>query len=419
MALLLAALVVWPGSARALSNKGYKALHQFTKILNYVEENYASEIDEEALIEGGIRGMLETLDPHSVYMSPEIYRELKVDTRGRFDGIGIEVTVRDGLLTVVAPIKGSPADRAGIQAGDRILKINGVSTKRMNLGEAVSHMRGRRGSHVTLTLGREGRRTPFDLTIVRRVIKVPSVSARLIDDRFAYVNIINFQQGTARAVDKALKRLGKQHEIEGLILDLRHNPGGLLEQAVAVSDLFLSDGLIVSTKNRDREIDRHVARSQGSEPDYPIVVLVDGGTASASEIVAGALQDQGRALVMGTTSFGKGSVQTVIDLGDGAALKLTIAHYFTPSGRLIHERGIEPDVVVSAKAPKEEKDKVEGGAEEKPAAPRTDRQLDEAIDYLREGKVVPRVRPTTAALDAAGRDGKTEPMNTSPEGGRR
>jgi carboxyl-terminal processing protease len=353
--------------AAALTDKGYKALHNFTKVLHYVEDNYVTEVDEEKLIRGAIRGMLDTLDPHSVYMSPEINRELKVDTSGRFDGVGIEVAVRDGALVVVAPIKDSPAEKLGIQSGDRIVKINGVSTKDLNLGEAVSKMRGRRGSKVTLSLERAGQKHPFEVSIVRQIINVPSVRAELIEEGLVYVNISGFQTGTARALEKALGDLTQKGTIKGLILDLRKNPGGLFDQAVALSDIFLDKGVIVTTESRGQEIDRREAHPEDTQPDYPIVILVDGGSASASEIFAGALQDNKRAEVMGTRSFGKGSVQTVIDLDDGSGLKLTVAYYHTPSGRLIQDRGIDPDIVVPAKPPKA-KAEAEAEAEVEPQA---------------------------------------------------
>lgn len=384
LSLFFAVNLFLPSEASALSEKGYKALHNFTKVLHYIETNYANEVDEEELIDGAISGMLRTLDPHSVYMRPELYRELKVDTRGRFDGIGIEVTVRDRALTVVAPIKGSPAAKQGIRAGDKILKINGKYTKDLNLSEAVSMMRGRRGSHVTLTLGRKGRKRPLDVTITRRVIKVPSVDSRFLQGGYAYISISNFQQGTARAVRKALKKLSKKERIEGLVLDLRHDPGGLLDQAILVSDIFLSSGVIVTTRTRGEEIDRRVAHEEGTQPNYPIVILVDGGTASAAEIVAGALQDNKRATVMGTTSFGKGSVQTVIDLDGGSGLKLTIAHYYTPSDKLIHGIGIKPDVVVPARDPKKKGDE----SKEKSRSSR-DYQLEKALEYLQSGGNLP------------------------------
>jgi len=385
--------------AHALSDKGYKALHNFSKVLHYIEENYVSEVDEEALLQGAVQGMVSTLDPHSVYMSPEINRELKVDTSGRFDGVGIEVGVRKGRLVVVAPIRDSPAARAGIRAGDRIVKINGTATKDINLSEAVMKMRGRRGSRVTLTLAREGEKRPFNVTITRQIINVPSVGYELLGDGIAYASISSFQSGTARSLAKALKGMSKAEPIRGLVLDLRHNPGGLLEQAVEVSDLFLDEGLIVTTDNRGKEVDRREAFPEGTQPDYPIAVLIDGGSASAAEIVAGALKDSGRATVIGTTSFGKGSVQTVIDLDDGAGLKITIAYYRTPSGRLIHEQGVVPDMVVEAEPPKareaeaEAEIEAEAGEEETEGAPeavepKVDLQLERAIEFLKSKAVI-------------------------------
>lgn len=405
--LLMAAVVVFalaaPMRAQALSEKGFKSLHILTKILYYVEENYVTSVDEQNLIRGAIRGMLGTLDPHTVYMSPEVYHELKVDTSGRFDGIGIEVTLRDGWLTIVSPIKGSPAEEAGVQSGDRIIRINGHPTKDLNLSEAVTMMRGKRGSHVILTIARQGVKNPFDVSITRKIIKVPSVTYRLEDGNIGYAAISSFQQGTTRALEKALKEMEATGPLSGLILDLRKNPGGLLEQAVEVSDLFLDHGVIVTTESRGQEIDRREAHGVDTEPDYPMVVLVDGGSASAAEIVAGALQDNKRATVIGTTSFGKGSVQTVIDLDDGSGLKITIARYLTPSGRVIQDQGIKPDIVVSAKPPKEVATEAEApippempaegkpaGGEEKRAVeakpeaqPKGDFQLERALEFLR------------------------------------
>lgn len=398
--IVVALALVVPMRAQALSERGFKSLHVLTKILYYIEENYVTTVDEQNLIRGAIRGMLSTLDPHTVYMSPEVYHELKVDTSGRFDGIGIEVTLRDGWLTVVSPIKGSPAEEAGVQSGDRIVRINGHPTKDLNLSESVTMMRGKRGSHVILTIARQGVKNPFDVAITRKIIKVPSVTFHLEGSNIGYAAISSFQQGTGRALEKALKEMEAAGPLPGLVLDLRKNPGGLLEQAVEVSDLFLDHGVIVTTESRGQEIDRREAHDVGTEPDYPLVVLVDGGSASAAEIVAGALQDNKRATVIGTTSFGKGSVQTVIDLDDGSGLKITIARYLTPSGRVIQDQGIKPDIVVSAKPPKEATAEAlapppeEIAAGEKPAGgeapkaaeakPKVDYQLERALDYLRQ-----------------------------------
>jgi carboxyl-terminal processing protease len=392
--------VLASSSAMALTDKGYRALHNFSKVLHYIEENYVTEVNEEELIQGAVRGMVETLDPHSVYMSPEINKELKVDTSGRFDGVGIEVAVRGGMLIVVSPIKGSPADEAGIETGDRIIRINGESTKGMNLGEAVTKMRGRRGSRVTLTLAREGVKTPVEVSVTRQIINVPSVHAEELGDGLLYVSISSFQTGTTRALEKALKDFSKKEPVRGLILDLRKNPGGLLDQAVSMSDLFIADGVIVTTESRGQEIDRRVAHTENTQPDYPIIVMVDAGSASAAEIVAAALQENARAKLLGTKSFGKGSVQTVIDLEDGSGLKLTIAYYKTPKGRIIQDAGVIPDIEVSAKSPEEtsaektlpedveddqEASEVKGKpAEKKKPGPKVDYQKQRAIEELKK-----------------------------------
>ena len=342
-------------SLYALSEEGYKKLHVFTTTLHYIEENYVEETDEKELLEGAIRGMMSTLDPHSVYMAPEIYRELKVDTRGRFDGIGIEVAIRDGMLTVVAPIKGSPAEQKGMKAGDRILKIDVEATKNLPFMEAVRKMRGKRGSTVALTLERPDTKERYDVSLVRQLINVPSVKAELLEDRFGYFNISSFQQGTAKKLHKFIEQYSKKKPLEGIILDLRRNPGGLLEEGVAVSDLFLKQGVIVTTESRGVEIDRREAKNDGDEPVTPLIVLIDAGSASASEIVAGALQDHKRAVLLGMQSFGKGSVQTVVDLDDGSGLKLTVARYFTPNRKPIQAHGITPDIIVPAKITESEK----------------------------------------------------------------
>jgi len=346
-----------PLSSHALTDKGFKSLHVFTKVLSYIEDSYVDQVDEQKLIGGAIRGMLMTLDPHSVYMSPTVFKELKVDTSGRFDGVGIEVTIRDGVLTVVAPIKGSPADKAGVEPGDRILKINGVSTEGMDLSQAVTKMRGKRGTKVALTIVRKNVKQPIEISLVRQAINVPSIKYEVLDNRYGYIGVSSFQSDTTKSLKKAVKDLEDKNALHGLILDLRKNPGGLLDQAVEVADLFLNKGVIVTTESRGQEIDRREAKPEGEKVKCPMVVLVDGGSASASEIVAGALQDNKRAMVLGSQTFGKGSVQTVIELDDGSGLKLTVARYFTPSGRSIQAQGITPDIMVSSEAPKVEEKK--------------------------------------------------------------
>ncbi len=344
--LLASTFLLVSANAFALTDKGYESLHTFSRVLQQVETNYVDPVDDQQLVRGAIRGLMDVLDPHSVFMPPAVYKELRMETGGRFAGVGLEVTIKRGWITVVSPIEGSPADHAGVKAGDRIIKINGKSAREMDLSEAVGLMRGKSGSHVELTLLREDNKHPFDVVLTRKVIQVPSIRAELLPDHIGYARITSFQERTAPDLADALHTMEKSGPLNGLILDMRNNPGGLLDQAVSVSDLFLQSGTIVTTESRRKEIDRRVATAEGTEPNYPIVVLVNGGSASASEIVAGALQDNARALVMGTQSFGKGSVQSVMELDDGSALKLTIARYFTPSGRSIQALGITPDVLV-------------------------------------------------------------------------
>ncbi len=340
-------------------NEAYKQLDIFTRVLSYVQNNYVEEVSEKQLLQGAIKGMIGTLDPHTAYMPPEIFKDMKVDTSGEFGGLGIELTskvqVRGGakteVLVVVAPIDDTPASRAGIKSGDVILKINAEDTADMDLATAVTRMRGPAGSKVVLTIQREGFTEPREMVLIRDHIRIVSVEGRLFDG-YGHVKVKNFQENTDRYLKKALDDLRRANkgELKGLVLDLRNNPGGLLDQAVKVSDRFLPGGLvIVTTKGRGgRHVEEEKSHDRETEPAYPLIVLVNGGSASASEIVAGALQDHGRAVIMGQTTFGKGSVQTLIELDDGSGLKLTIARYYTPKGRSIQERGIQPDVVVKA-----------------------------------------------------------------------
>lgn len=344
--LLIFFLTVVPSGLHALSEDGYKELHIFSKVLSQVEKNYVEKVNDSALIQNAIRGMLASLDPHTVYMPPAAYKELRVDTAGKFGGVGLEVWVRGGFLTVVAPIEGTPADRAGIRSGDKIIKLDGRSTRDMDLGEAILNLRGKVGSKLTLTIIRDDPKKPYEVTLTREVIKVPSIRSEVIDREYGYVKIRSFQERTARDLKKAIEKFQSGDALKGLILDLRDNPGGLLDQAVEVSDLFLDKGVIVTTESRGKEIDRREAKEGSFKGNFPLIVLVNGGTASASEIVAGALQDHARAVVLGTQTFGKGSVQTVVEMDDGSALKLTIALYFTPKGRSIQAQGITPDIVV-------------------------------------------------------------------------
>jgi carboxyl-terminal processing protease len=327
----------------------YGNLKVFTEILSLVQSNYVDETNSKDLMYGAIKGMLDTLDPHTSFMPPEAFKEMQVETHGSFGGLGIEITVKDRLLTVVAPIEGTPADRAGIQPGDRIVKIEGQVTKDMTLMEAVRHLRGPKGTKVSLTILREGQTEPLDVTLVRETIEIHSVRNKDLGDGIYYVRISSFQDRTTRDLERAAEQARKLGST-AMILDLRNDPGGLLNQAVSVSEMFLDKGqLIVYTKGRSQNQDLRFTADpdpSNSFPKVPTVVLVNGGSASASEIVAGALQDWKRAVLLGTKTFGKGSVQTVIPLSDGSGLRLTTAKYFTPQGRSIHGTGITPDIVV-------------------------------------------------------------------------
>lgn len=326
----------------------YKGLKLFTDVIDLIEKNYVEEVDTEKLMQKAIQGMVRSLDPHSSFLPPEAFEELQVDTHGEFGGIGIVITLKDGILTVVSPIEGTPAYKAGIQAGDKIIKVDDISTQEMELWEAVKKMRGKQGTKVVLTIMREKEPEPIEFILVRDIIPIESVKSMMLRPGYGYIWITNFRDNTTNDIIKAIKAFEKQPEpLKGLILDLRDNPGGLLNQAISTADLFLDKGKIVSIKGRfDKHTKSYEARAKGTLPKYPMVALINGGSASASEIVAGALQDNKRALVLGTVSFGKGSVQTVEALRDGYGLKYTIALYYTPNDRSIQAQGIEPDVLV-------------------------------------------------------------------------
>jgi len=328
----------------------YESLETFASIMAIVQKSYVDEVPSENLIQGAIKGMVGSLDPHSSYLTPDGYKELQIETTGEFGGLGIELTVRDNILTIVTPIDGTPAFRGGVKPGDQIIKIDDDLTMDMGLQEAVDKMRGKPGSRVKLSLRREGVQDLVDIELTREVIHVKSVrGGRLVDGRFAYVRLTGFQENSAEELAQALDKLDKERRggIDGVVLDLRFNPGGLLTQAVAISDLFLDAGLIVRTDGRiESQVHKFFAQAEGTRPLIPMVVIVNEGSASASEIVAGALQDHHRAVVIGTRSFGKGSVQTILPLPDNSALRLTTARYYTPSGRSIQSTPIQPDVVV-------------------------------------------------------------------------
>jgi carboxyl-terminal processing protease len=338
--------------AQALPDDTYKELQTFANVLAIVQKNYVEPVSTKDLVNGAIVGMLSSLDPHSAYLTPDLYRDLEVETRGSFGGLGIEITVKNDVLTVVAPIEGTPAEKAGVKSGDEIIKINDDFTKGMTLTDAVKMMRGPKGSRIRLTLHREGIPDLFTVSVMRDVIRIQSVKSKELKDGYGYVRVSTFQDGTNEDVEKALTKFGKQGQIKGVVLDLRDNPGGLLNQAVSVSNDFLDGGLIVYTQGRsENQQQKYFSQKKKTFRDYPMVVLVNGGSASASEIVAGALQDQRRAIIEGTQTFGKGSVQTILPLDDESALRLTTARYFTPNGRSIQAVGITPDVVVELPKP--------------------------------------------------------------------
>ena len=321
----------------------------FTEIFSKIKSDYVENSDDKTLLENAIRGMLQGLDPHSTYLDKEAYKELQEGTSGEFGGLGIEVGYEDGFVKVISPIDDTPAHRAGIKAGDLIIRLDGKPAKGISLLEAVKIMRGKPGSKIELTILREGNEKPLNITIVRDVITIVNVKAKIIESEFGYVRISSFQIHTAEDLRKSLKNLeGKNNKkLKGLVLDLRNNPGGLLNAAVDVSDLFINSGLIVYTEGRVKDSKlKFNAKPDELFKNTPIVVLVNGGSASASEIVAGALQDHKRAIIMGERTFGKGSVQTILPMKDETALKLTTARYYTPSGRSIQASGIEPDMIV-------------------------------------------------------------------------
>lgn len=335
----------------------YEKLKVFSEILSLVESNYVESVGSDDLIEGAIKGMVKALDPHSSYLPPKSYKNMLVDTSGKFGGLGIEISIRKGLLTVVSPIEDTPAFNAGIKAGDKIIKIEDESTLDMTLTDAVSKLRGETGAPITITIYRDSLDAPKEYTIVRAIIKVRSIVSKIYRDEIGYVKIRSFSKNTSKDLDAALA----EFELKGvtkLVLDVRNNPGGLLNQAVEVSDRFLKkENLIVYTKGRtDEQNMRFTTHDKVKRVTYPMIILVNGGSASASEIVAGALQDLGRAVILGTTTFGKGSVQTIIPLTDGSALRLTTARYYTPSGRVIQENGIKPDIIVEMPLEKEVKE---------------------------------------------------------------
>lgn len=335
--------------AKSSDNKDlYDELKTFTDVLSIIRRDYVTEVENKSLVEGAIKGMLSSLDPHSGYLDPDFYNDLQVQTKGEFGGLGIEITIKDGLLVVVAPMEGSPAEKSGIQAGDAIVKIEGKFTKEFSLVDAVKRLRGPKGSPITISVHRKNRQKLIDVTIIRDNITVKSIKSRYLGDGYGYVRISQFMERTADDLKDALESLrseNSEEDLKGLVLDVRNNPGGLLTQAIRVSDMFLTEGVVVYTEGRvAAQKQEFFAHARGTEPQYPIIVLVNGGSASASEIVAGAFKDHGRALVLGTQTFGKGSVQTITPLENGGALTLTTALYYTKNGTSLQAKGVKPDI---------------------------------------------------------------------------
>jgi carboxyl-terminal processing protease len=361
--LLIGVLVFVSGKGRhvtAETSDVYENIEIFTEVLRQIEKNYVEPQDPQKLIYGAIKGMVQSLDPHSSFLTREEHQELLIETKGSFTGVGIEITIRDNMLTVVSPIEGTPAYEAGIKAGDQIIGIDDKPTNDMTLTDAVKNIRGPKGTKVKLTVRREGAEKPLQYSITRDVIPLKSVRNYLLTPDIGYVRISSFQSKTDKDLASALEKIENGRDLKGLILDVRNNPGGLLTQAIRVSDLFLDAGLIVSTKGRNESQDMEVpAQKNEKSRNYPIIVLVNGGSASAAEIVAGALQDNKRALVLGTKTFGKGSVQTILPLSDGSGLRLTTAKYYTPSGKSIQLSGITPDIKVEFVPPVEKQEKEE------------------------------------------------------------
>ena len=374
--MMVIAVVFWTigtGFYRDLSAKSedaYEELKVFSDVIELIEREYVDDVDTKDLIQKAIQGMVHSLDPHSSLLPQEAFEDLQIDTKGKFTGIGIHITMQDGFVTVISPIEDTPAYKAGIKARDRIIKVDGKPTK--DLREAVNMMRGPKGTSVEVTILREGVKKPLEFELIRDVIPIQSVKSIVLKPGYGFIRLSNFTGTTTAEMEKALKKMESGTEpLKGLVLDLRNNGGGLLNQSLKVADLFIDEGQILSIKGRNPKNTKEFDASVSSvKRNYPLVVLINGGSASASEIVAGALQDHKRALILGTTSFGKGSVQTVETLRDGSGLKLTIARYYTPSGRSIQAKGIQPDIYLKHRVldPEESRESEDGLLKEKDLA---------------------------------------------------
>ena len=423
-AILFLGILIGKGGDRiGYASETYEDLQIFAEVLAQVKKHYVEETQTKDLVHGALRGMLASLDPHSSFMTQDMFKEMQVETKGEFGGLGIQIGVKNNRLTVIAPIEDTPAFTAGIQAGDVITKVDETPTKDLTLMEAVQRMRGARGTSVNLTVEREGTENPLDFTLTRDIIKIQSVRSKLLEGNLGYVRINQFQESTAEDLTREIETLVPK-DIQGLIIDLRNNPGGLLTAAVGVSEQFLDSGrLVVSIQGRNGKKDEYRARTTSKNYEYPMIVLVNHGSASASEIVAAAMQDWGKAVIIGTTTFGKGSVQTILPLSDGSGLRLTTAKYYTPNGKSIHSIGVQPDIVIDLKATqvaKQEGETPKGGeavsdktkkttastdkaaATEKPTTidkdgpqpiPKEDAQLLKAVEMLKSWKVFKQLKP--------------------------
>ncbi len=409
------------GDQTGHASESYEELQVFAEVLSQVKKHYVEETKTKDLVQGALRGMLAGLDPHSSFMTTEMFKEMQVETKGEFGGLGIQIGIKDNRLTVIAPIEDTPAFAAGIQSGDTIIKVDDTPTKDLTLMEAVQHMRGPRGTSVTLTVIREGLEEPLEIAITRDIIKIQSVRSKLLEGNMGYVRLTQFQEASAEDLTKELEKLSTK-DLQGLILDLRNNPGGLLTAAVDVSEQFLEAGrLVVSIQGRNDKKIEYRAGANSKHYEYPMIVLMNHGSASASEIVAAAMQDWGKAVVIGTTSFGKGSVQTILPLSDGSGLRLTTAKYYTPKGKSIHTIGVQPDIVIDPKAIQiakknsdqsktneksvaEKVEKTTKAEAKKPATPEDpdapqpvppeDVQLLKAVEMLKSWKVFKKLSPT-------------------------
>ncbi|MBF0463848.1 MAG: S41 family peptidase [Nitrospirae bacterium] len=406
----------WTVKSVSAESETYQELKLFTEVISLVKSSYVEEVKTKDLIYGAIKGMISSLDPHSAFMTPDMYKEMKVDTKGEFGGVGIQIGKKGGLLTVIAPIEDTPAYLAGIKAGDVITKVNGEITDKMTLMDAVNKMRGPRGTKVILSILRKGWTEPKDFTISREIIKVKSVKNKVLEGNIGYIKISQFQEKTVQDLVKAINTL-KEKKITSVIVDLRNDPGGLLQSAVGVAEQFLpSHKLVVYIKDRSGDKKDFYTESEGKLDMLPMVVLVNEGSASASEIVAGALKDWNRAVILGVTTFGKGSVQSVLGLSDGSGLRLTTARYYTPNGISIQNTGITPDIIVKIKSENGKEHKVlrekdltghlqneqietkEG--EESDSTPleleeKDDTQLQRAIDILKTGDTLKKSNKTS------------------------